>query len=221
MDNGVHEENSSSQNDNFYITRIEARGTSGEVFMVSLSGGSSFFILSSDTIFEERDIHESSSLSFEDREALEKSARFCEAKQKAYSLLSSSEQSSFRLKQKLMHRGFSESISSQTVQSLMSEGLIDDERYARMWASSRLRKKAEGPSKLMASLLSRGIARETAERVIASLMEEINPEELLMRAIESMHRKTGMTEEKMIRGLISRGFPYQMVRNHLEKKPED
>ncbi len=221
MDSGVHGENSSSQNVNLYITRIEARGTSGEVLTVTLSSGSSFFVLSSDSLFEERDIHEGSSLSYEDLEALERSARFCAAKQKAYSLLASSEQSSFRLKQKLMYRGFSESISSETVRSLISEGLVDDERYSRMWVSSRLRRKAEGPSKLTASLLARGIARETAERVIASLMEEISPKELLMRAIESMHHKTGMTEEKMIRALISRGFPYQMVRNHLEKKPED
>lgn len=107
-------------------------------------------------------------------------------------------------------------IVEQVLNKLKEYGYLDDERYARGYASSQVRRKPVGRHRLERALELRKIDRETAGAAIESVFEEIPEEELIERAIARRVRLRGEPKSqdekrRLLDHLLRRGFPYDMV----------
>jgi regulatory protein len=134
-----------------------------------------------------------------------------EAEKRGLALLARAEQSTFLLRCKLEQRGFSGRASSIALERLASSGWLDDRRFAKAYASSRLSRsgsKAEGPASLERELRERGIDRATAVATISELLgPDCEPEAralaLAQAAKKALKRSAGDRDEtrRMLREL--------------------
>jgi regulatory protein len=205
MDTERHEGDSSSRNDRV-ILRIKQGGAVGEVAKIDFSDGSSFSVPTS-TLLDER-LSVDSVLTEERYEALLAVAAAFETRRTALRMLASSEQTRRRLELKLVHRGFEQDVVRRVLDSLEARGELDDRRFAEQWLSSRRRRSPEGKPKLLAGLLSQGVARETAESVLAAMSAE-EEAEALKRAAARLAAGSRTNPQKLLRSLLAKGFSYR------------
>ncbi|MDR2521876.1 MAG: RecX family transcriptional regulator [Spirochaetaceae bacterium] len=102
--------------------------------------------------------------------ALRFAAACSSAEDAALKLISRSEQCTAGLSAKLLRRGHSRRSLAPVVAALQDTGVLDDERYARLWLGARLTRKAESPRVLYGRLLAKGIASPTARKVLKALL---------------------------------------------------
>ena len=197
------------------IISIEQGGTSEGQVKVLLSDGSSFFLhrrtipacsLSPGIELDEQDV-----------ERILLYDRSVEAERKGLDLLAMREHSRIQLRTKLLRREFPPEAVEAAMQRLAASGALDEERFARSWVESRLRRRPEGPGLLRAGLASRGIDRETADRVVGEAVDDEVLEAALGQTVEKLRRKSGMTDERLVSRLISRGFPIDRIRRYLNR----
>jgi regulatory protein len=140
-----------------------------------------------------------------------------EAEKRALFLLARAEQSRFMLAAKLERRGFSKRAATLALERLASAGLLDDRRFARAYASSRLSRRAEGPSSLAAALRARGIDSETVASALAELLgPEGRAAALRKTAAKEMKRSAGDRGEAR-RRLRALGFSATEIGDYFER----
>jgi regulatory protein len=103
--------------------------------------------------------------------------------QDALRLVGRAEQCGAGLALKLQKRGHGSSVIKETLSSLTLSGMVDDERFARLWLESRLKRKSDSPRELGASLRKKGIDGRTASRVLKDILDEETEYELVRRFI--------------------------------------
>lgn len=145
------------------------------------------------------------------------------ARRKALELCARAEQSSAGLQTKLAAKGFSRQIAKAVIQALVDEGIVDDTRYARVWARGRAERRAAGPALLAAELRSRGLG----EGAVRTALEDVDFSRALARAIaretarlESVWRKKGLKKDERFRdtlywALKKQGFDPDAIREAL------
>ncbi len=97
-----------------------------------------------------------------------------------------------------------------TLDRLQAEGLLDDERFARLWATSRRVVHRFGAARIRRELLQKGVDRETAEKVL----RELDPADEVALAEEAARRRlkryAGLDRTTAVRRLfaflVRRGF---------------
>ncbi len=210
----AREESFSSQNVNLFITAISKRGSSGSGFTVGISEGSSFFV--SKTFHDEFSLENGTEVDEDFLEKLEFESDCVMALQKAGDLIGRAEQSSGGLYVKLKKKGFSDGACKNAVERVCQLNLINDERFAEMWISSRLRSHPEGKSALYKGLLSRGVKSKSAK----SALEQNLSEEDLHRAVQKAGRKLLVkyrdSNLKVKQALYRRGFTSGEIQYFLE-----
>lgn len=147
------------------------------------------------------------------------------ARKKALELCARAEQSSAGLAAKLASRGFSRKTVAAVIRSLKDERILDDERYARVWARGRAERRAAGPALLAAQLRSRG----QGEGAIHAALEDIDFSRALARAtakeyarLAALWRKKGLElnenfRDSVYRTLKRQGFDPEKIREELER----
>ncbi len=167
-------------------------GTDPEVLTVGLSDGS-FFCLRAVYLrtFRLCAVGDASgvlvpgvSVEEEEREDLAWASSCFDAEKAALSLVARSEQVVSRLILKLRARGFDRAIAETVVDRLKELGLVDDERFACLWLQSRMRRRAEGRSALLAGLVSRGVGREASASALGRTVTPEVEDALLLRFLE-------------------------------------
>ncbi|WP_319415447.1 regulatory protein RecX [Marispirochaeta aestuarii] len=215
MDSREHGASSSSPNADIVIVSLQW-GTAESAFRLGLSDGSSFFIP-----FETYDAsrhYEGAPLARDDMEELRTAEESFLVRRKALDLLSRREHSSQELMQKLCQRGFGRELAEKACSNLEEQGLLSDGRFARTYASSRLRRKPEGPRVMERRLRQKGIPRE----LIAAVLEETYTPEVLDEALESCleklkRKKTDLSREEYMKKLEKMGFHYRDIAFFFEK----
>lgn len=101
---------------------------------------------------------------------------------KAIELLARREHSRLELRQKLMQRGFPPEGIDSALNELMEEGLLNEGRYAEIYACNRA-DKGYGPLRIASELRERGIPQELVDQALAGL-ENDWPSKL-----QELHRK--------------------------------
>ena len=101
---------------------------------------------------------------------------------KALDLLARREHSRLELRQKLVQRGFATSDIEPVLDALAAEGLLDERRYAELYACSRA-DKGYGPLRIARELRERGIPDALTEAAIAAL------DDFWMPKLRELHRK--------------------------------
>jgi len=150
--------------------------------------------------------------------ALRLAAEAHEAERRALALLARAEQSSFLLRAKLEARGFGPQALRMALERLAASGFLDDRRYARAYAASRLARRADGPRSLEAALRGRGIDRDLAGEVSAAAFEGEERSRFLARAAERELRRAKGDREDARRRLRTLGFTSAEITELFERK---
>ena len=101
---------------------------------------------------------------------------------KAIELLARREHSHLELRQKLAQRGFPAELIDPVLNELAESGLLNESRYAEMYASSRA-DKGYGPLRIASELRERGIPQEQIDQALAELENDWLPK------LRELHRK--------------------------------
>jgi len=144
---------------------------------------------------------------------------YASAKEKALSLLSYCDNTFYMLVQKL-RKDFSEEASVAAAERMCQLGLVDDESYARRMASDMLRIRGYSLQRIKNALLTRGIARETAEQALAELEGSWEDDEE-QKALEAFFEKRlgkgfdKKTLDKAVASALRKGYPHDKIRSAL------
>ena len=101
---------------------------------------------------------------------------------KALELLARREHSRLELRQKLVQRGFTATDIEPVLDALAAEGLLDESRYAELYACGRA-DKGYGPLRIARELRERGIAQDVVQQTLAALEND------WPRTLRTLHRK--------------------------------
>ena len=216
----------SSSSPSARITSLSTEGADGSVLRVRLDDGSLFLFDDPSAVRTAREFRDTG-----DPVPPDLMANFAAAdevyrcRRKAMDLLARAEQCRKGLEAKLAKKGFSREAAAAALDRLESVGFLDDRRFAEAWVRSRLRSRPEGPSRIIAGLMAKGIApgaaREAAESVFAEAGGgEAAERETLERAREKLLRRRGMDEEKLTAALLRRGFSYSAVRAASQRRED-
>lgn len=207
----VHAEDSSSASVNSAVCIEKIEWTSVGILKICLAEGPSFFVrdayicdLTPDSFCVCRTLTE------EEYASLVVAASTYLAERSAMGYLSRSEQCHFSLSIKLRKKGFSESEIECALRYLESIGSLDDRRFASAWLRNRSIHHSEGKQKLLAHLMSRGIAPSIAREAVSEYFEMTNEAELCMKAAEKLIR-TGRDENSLVSPLLRRGFSSRII----------
>ena len=214
MDRKEPEEGSSSPNVNLHIADLRRRGTREETVAVTLSEGSSFFI----PIEWSREFSKGTPLNEEELEKIQKADEHIRCREWGASFLASREESSGRLVQKMMQRGFTKETSLRVLEELQSLGFQNDHRFAEQWIRSRCRRHPESRSHMEAGLIQRGVEKDMARQVLLEEVSDQDEQEMLIRYIEKVIPPGKDPDEKLIRRIMRRGFSYKCTKDYLFRR---
>lgn len=130
----------------------------------------------------------------------------CECK--AVDYLSRCEQCRAGLIKKLLDKGYQKEHIEPALDFLESKNYLSDSRFCRSWLNMRKINHAEGRTKLMNELLSRGIPKNTASTALDEFFMENDENEIAERCFQKL-TKQGKTGDKLIAAMISRGFSWK------------
>jgi len=177
---------------------------------VLLSDGSSFFVYPE--VPETLGLKEGTKLDAELLEELQRRRERYLCREKAVELLARREHSSAELKRKLLQREFATTIVERVLQELQNKEWLNDERFARIYAETRLRRKPTGENKLAEELLRKGVPRAIIDRTVDEYCTKEYQRRAVEEAAQKLLRRVGKNREKLLRGLQTRGFSMDMIR---------
>ncbi len=141
----------------------------------------------------------------------------CVVEGKALDYLNRSEHSRFSLEQKLIKKGYGKSEIEKALDYLESENLLSDKRFALAWLRTRRITKAEGRTKLLSELLTRGVDKKTAVESLDEFFDEFSEQELLEKAFYKLN-KNGISDEALFQKLMNKGFSVSMIKKIFKEK---
>lgn len=197
------------------ISKIEQKGT--DVFEITADTGAAFYLRAAylrfvavDELFPGAEILEAA-----EDDVLASGLAFA-AERAAVSLLERSEQCRAGLSKKLLSRGFEKNAVAAALDYLEGRDFLSDGRFARAWLNGRRIAKAEGKTRLLAELASRGISREVSQKAVAEFFEENDEGEICERALKKMLRQK-KSGEKLVAAMQRAGFSLKMIQQTIEK----
>lgn len=136
---------------------------------------------------------------------------------KALELLARREHSRLELCQKLIQRGFSADRIESALDQLAEEGLLDEARFAELYACGRA-DKGYGPLRIGRELRERGVSQDLVDTVLTGLENDWLPK------LRELHRKrfkslvpTDMAERmRQTRVLRQHGFTLEQIKHFLQ-----
>lgn len=143
------------------------------------------------------------------------------ARAKALELLARREHSRLELRQKLIQRGFPSDHIEPVLDQLMEERLLDEARFAEIYACSRA-DKGYGPLRIGRELRERGVAQALVDTVLADLGSDWLPK------LQALHRKrfkallptNAMERMQQTRVLRQHGFSLDQIKQFFDRDAE-
>lgn len=112
-------------------------------------------------------------------------------------------------------------IFDQVVNKLKEYKYLDDENFARMFLSSRIRNRPRGKSVLVSELMSKGVDKETAQRVCNELVED--EYDLLVKTFRKRFKdeKFDKGNNKMVGFLVRKGYGWDLIEKFSQDESEE
>lgn len=152
---------------------------------------------------------------------------FLEIKEKALSLLARRAHSKYELKQKLFQKKFEKVKIDTVLNTLESDGYINDFEFAKLFINERIAKGKSGPIKIKSELMGKGVKREVIDEVLKIFFPSEENEDAAFSIAEkkiSQLKKRNLDEriikQKLYSFLLSRGFSFEVAKQVSEKKLE-
>lgn len=138
-------------------------------------------------------------------------------KEGAYRILAGRAHSEKELKDKLLQKGFDESLSARVVADLKEAKYIDDQAFALAFARSRILNKPMGEKLLRRELWQKGLKEELIDKAIAAAYSKETQEELAVKLVEKRKSHYQNLEEskrkkRLYDFLLRRGFDWEVAK---------
>ncbi|NOZ63106.1 MAG: hypothetical protein GXO74_15755 [Calditrichaeota bacterium] len=150
---------------------------------------------------------------------------FAEEKKKAFDraikILSHRDRSEYEMRRRLLDVGYEEKIVELVMSDLQRLGLIDDKKFARLFARTKMATKPMGKFLLKRELKQKGIAEELIEKTIAEIYREKDEFQVALQLANKKKRQFKSLEEAKAKKKVSdflarRGFSWDVVSYVLE-----
>lgn len=164
---------------------------------------------------------EGDTITEEELAELQLQSDFCLARRKALDYLARRAYSAKELAQKL-RLSSGEQAAQAAVQRMQELGLIDDEKFARMYAGRLWETKHMAPKAIAMELRRKGIERPLAELAAAELLEE-NPRERISALLQGKYANALETEKgirRAVNGMLRLGYEYDDIKAVLREIKE-
>jgi regulatory protein len=134
------------------------------------------------------------------------------ARQYALRFLNNRVRSISEVNQALLKKHYSPEVIEETINRLVENKLLNDERFAEMWVENRTEFRPRSKRALAVELRQKGLSQETIENAI----DEVDDEELAYQAGLKHSRKLNASEwmefrKKLYNFLMRRGFNYEVI----------
>lgn len=142
-----------------------------------------------------------------------------EALNKLAALCSRSEHCASELQEKMARWGIGEEAQERVIAALVKEKFIDEERYARAFASDKARYDKWGSRKISQALRMKRISDAAVEEALAEVEDEVY-EDALRQLLKAKLRSTKAKDDyelscKLIRFAMGRGFGMEEIKKCL------
>lgn len=140
------------------------------------------------------------------------------AREKALILLSYSDYTEKRMREKLTASGFSDDIVSEVLEYLTERKYINESAFLRSFAEYCVEKKLYGRKKLLAAINEKGFDRELLENELDGVLGEFDFVDICKRQIAKAKRTDlgdSAAREKLIASLARRGFSLSEIKEAL------
>ena len=159
--------------------------------------------------------HEGDDVSEQELMELKKQAELSLAFDSAMRMLSLRAHSEYELRHKLLQKFPPDAVNA-AIEKLHSLGLLDDEKFALLYASELYEKKGYAKKRILKELKNRGIASQIAENAINSL--DIDKEIGIIKVIEKYRineQSTPKEKDRVIRRLLNMGYSFSDISKHI------
>lgn len=135
----------------------------------------------------------------------------------ALRMLSSRSYSEGQLRERLLTKHSAEAGTvDECITRLKEMGYVNDDTFAHNYASSRVRTKAVGRSRLARELATKKVSRERIDEALNTVFAEVTEEALIDRAIDRRLRTHGSpmdraASKRMFEHLARLGFEYDLI----------
>lgn len=194
---------------------------SPEVIKINSSAGLAFFIrISYLKVVSPEEIVLNAEFEGQEEQDIIDAGMCYAAEMKAVEYLARAEQCRFRLTQKLLQKKYEKQYVSRALDYLEYKNYLNDARFAEFWLNGRKINHSEGRTKLLAELMSRGIAKDVAQVALENFFSQNSEYELCRRAYEKCLRAK-KDPARTVRTLMTNGFSYSMIKKIMKEEPED
>ncbi len=136
------------------------------------------------------------------------------AREYALRLLEYRERSEQEIEEKMARKNYDERLIKSTMKSLKNHNLVNDRRFARMWAESCLRR-SYGRWKVQTDLNKKGIDKEIVEEVLKESYSKVDEVQIALALIQKKWPFLKEEKNTLLRRvsdfLKRRGFPFEVI----------
>ncbi len=136
------------------------------------------------------------------------------AREYALRLLEYRERSEQEIKERMARKNYNERLIKSTIKSLKNHNLVNDRRFARMWAESCLRR-SYGRWKARSDLNKKGIDEEIVEEVLRESYSKVDEVQIALALIQKKWPFLKEEKNTLLRRvsdfLKRRGFPFEVI----------
>ena len=136
------------------------------------------------------------------------------AREYALRLLEYRERSEQEIEERMARKNYDERLIKSTIKSLKNHNLVNDRRFARMWAESCLRR-SYGRWKVRSDLNKKGIDEEIVEEVLRESYSKVDEVQIALALIQKKWPFLKEEKNTLLRRvsdfLKRRGFPFEVI----------
>lgn len=136
-------------------------------------------------------------------------------------LCARSEHCSHEMREKMMRWGVASDVQDKIVDRLIDDKFIDDERFARVFISDKLRFNHWGRRKIEQALFQKRIPKQISQPILNEITDQEYIEQLLP-LIKSKRKSLSSVEDdyelrqRLVRFALQRGFTFDVIRHVID-----
>ncbi len=125
-----------------------------------------------------------------------------DALKRAIKFLSYCGRSEAEVKAKLYQQRFPPKVVQITLEKLRSLKVLDDEAFARSWASARVEGRGYGPVRVVRELQEKGVAKPLVDQVVKEIFSPEEVRDRAKRLLEKRFRSEDLSDARVLRRAV-------------------
>ncbi|TLM77874.1 MAG: regulatory protein RecX, partial [Actinobacteria bacterium] len=180
---------------------IEVSGPDRRARRLRLEGSQETVRATSAAVVRQLAVDEGDELEWDDLLARIDEVEYACARERGLQLLGYRERSEAELRRRLSHDGYPSSVVERVCVRLKELELVDDDRFAALWARQRL-SSGYGATRIVRELEQKGISADAARAAVDEVAAESQPAERALRLLTGRRTATRQERERAIGRLV-------------------